>query len=339
MAERRRWLLGVSLAGAAAIVALLLAVVGVDRVVESLLSADPRLVGLTLAFGLCWLAAWSLMLRTVLATLDVSIRRRQAFFVYAGAVFANNITPFGQAGGEPVAALVVSKVSGSRYETGLASIASVDVLNVVPSLFLILVGVGYRASTTAVGERLEAAVTSAVVVVTGVVLVLGAVWYFRAWVAERLPGIVVPRVLRFVPARFTPESLEADLVDRLQRFFESVEHVAVDRRRLAVVIGFSLAGWLFQAAALAAAFTALSHPVQPSVLLFAVPLAYVAGVAPLPGGLGSIEAALVTLLVPTTSAAAPTVTAAVLIFRGAVYWMPVVVGGAAVSSYGVRALY
>jgi uncharacterized protein (TIRG00374 family) len=238
-----------------------------------------------------------------------------------------------------VAALVISKVSESRYETGLAAIASVDVLNVVPSLSLLLVGGGYYASTAAVGERVEAAVTSAVVVVAGVVLVLGTVWRFRGWVAERLPGIVVPRILRFAPERFTPEALEADLADRFQRFFESVEHVVVDRRKLAVVVGFSLAGWLFQTAALAAAFAALGHQVPLPVLLFVIPLANIAGVAPLPGGLGSIEAAFVTLLLPTTGLAASAITAAVLIFRGAVYWMPVVLGGVTVSSYGVRAVY
>lgn len=334
--SRRAFLVGAS--GAIAVFAVLFILVGADRVIDSLLSAEPSLVAATFVLALCWLAAWSLMLRTVLATLDVDIPIGKAFFVYAGAVFANNVTPFGQAGGEPVAALLISKVSDSRYETGLVGIASVDVLNVVPSVSLVLVGVGYYATTAAVSERLETAVGSAVALIAGIVLVIALVWRYRRTITERLPAIVAPRIGRLGLGRFDSETLEADLADRMRRFFENIERVATDRKRLAAAVGLSLAGWLFQTAALTAAFAALGYSVPLAVLLFVIPLANLAGAAPLPGGLGGIEAAFVTLLVPTTGIEASAVTAAVIIFRGAIYWMPVLIGGVSVSTFGVRAL-
>ena len=339
MAERRRRVIVFSVVGVVAVFALLFALVGIDRIVESLASADPSFVVLTFALALCWLAAWSLMLRTVLGTLGVSVPRVQAFFIYAGAVFANNVTPFGQAGGEPIAALLISKVSDARYETSLAGIASVDVLNVVPSLSLVFVGVGYYATTAAVGERLETAVVSAVVLIAIVVLVLVAVWRHRESIAEGFPAVVGPLLVRLAPSRFDSATLEADLTARLHQFFENIQRVAVDRRRLVTVVGLSLTGWLFQAAALLAAFAALGHTVPPYVVVFAIPLANLAGVTPLPGGLGGIEAAFVALLVPTTAVPVASITAAVLIFRGAIYWMPVVIGGLSTSTYGVRAVW
>lgn len=334
--QRRALILGG--AGAVALLALLFVVVGADRVVDALATADPPLVVATAGLGLCWLAAWSLMLRAVLSALDVRMSVWTAFLVYSGAAFANNVTPFGQAGGEPVAALLISKVSGSRYETSLAGIASVDVLNVVPSLSLVFVGVGYYASSATVGDRLETAVVSAVALIATVVLVLTLVWRNRETLSERLPAVVVPWVSKFVPPRFTSETPESDLRDRLQRFFESIELVAVDRWRLTSIVSLSLAGWLFQTAAFATTFAALGYSVPVYVLLFVIPLANLAGAAPLPGGLGGIEAAFVALLVPTTGIAASGITAAVLIFRGAIYWMPVLIGGLSVSSYGVRTL-
>jgi len=117
---------------------------------------------------------------------------RQVVFIYAGAVFANNVTPFGQAGGEPVAALLISKTSDARYETSLVGIASVDVLNVVPSISLILVGVGYYATTAALGDHLVTAVGSAVVLIAGIVIALGLVWRYHQAIVDRLPGIVAP---------------------------------------------------------------------------------------------------------------------------------------------------
>ncbi|WP_049900323.1 lysylphosphatidylglycerol synthase transmembrane domain-containing protein [Natrinema sp. J7-1] len=332
--NRRAFLIGVF--GAIALLAVLFFVVGARPILDSLLSADPVLVAATFGLAICWLAAWSLMLRTVLATLGVEIPLVKSFFVYAGAVFANNVTPFGQAGGEPVAALLISRVSDSRYETGLVGIASVDVLNVIPSISLVFVGVGYYATTAAVDDRLETAVGAAVVLLSAITIVMVLVWRSRETIIERLPAIIAPRIGRLGLERFDSETLEDDLTDRMGRFFENIERIATNRWRLGVIIGLSLCGWLFQAAALLAAFAALGHSVPVYVLLFAIPLANIAGAAPLPGGLGGIEAAFVTLLVPTTGVAASVVTAAVLLFRGAFYWLPILIGGASVSAFGIR---
>ncbi|MFC4544417.1 YbhN family protein [Halosolutus amylolyticus] len=338
MNERNRRAFFIGVFGAIAVFAVLLFAVGARSVVDTLLTADLSLVAATFALALCWLAAWSLMLRTVLATLGVDIPLAKSFFVYAGAVFANNVTPFGQAGGEPIAALLISKVSDARYETGLVGIASVDVINVVPSISLVLVGVSYYATTAALGDRLETAVGSAVALIGGIVLVMVVVWRYRYAIVDRLPAVVAPRIGRLGLDRFDSETLEGDIRDRLGRFFENIERVGTDRWRLSAVIGLSLCGWLFQTAALMLAFAALGYSVPPYVLLFVIPLANLAGAAPLPGGLGGIEAAFVTLLVPTTGIPASAVTAAVLIFRGAIYWMPILIGGVSVSAFGVRSL-
>ncbi|GAB7008379.1 lysylphosphatidylglycerol synthase transmembrane domain-containing protein [Halorubrum trueperi] len=321
---------------AVAILAILFVVVGAGSVVDTLLSADRSLVAATFGLALCWLIAWSLMLRTVLGSLGVELPVTTAFLVYAGAVFANNVTPFGQAGGEPVAAALISRVSGSRYETGLVGIASVDVLNVVPSISLVLLGVGYRATTAAVGERLEVAVGVAVGLIAAIVAAIALGWRYRRGVLDRVPSAVAGVFGRL--ERFDAESLEARLADRLRNFFEDIERVGTSRGRLTVAVALSLTGWVFQAAALTTAFAAVGHPISPAIPLFVVPLAYVAGATPLPGGLGGIEAAFVALLVPTTGVPASAITAAVLVFRGAVYWMPVAVGGVSASTLGVRAV-
>ncbi|MFD1564187.1 YbhN family protein [Haloarchaeobius amylolyticus] len=338
MDERNRRAFVIGIAGAVAAFAILFFLVGVRDVLDSLLSATPSLVVATFALALGWLAAWSLMLRTVLASLGIGIPVGKSFLVYAGAVFANNVTPFGQAGGEPIAALLISKTADARYETSLVGIATVDVINVVPSIALILVGVGYYATTAAIGQRLETAVGSAIVLIAGIVLVMALVWRYHRTIVERLPAIVAPRLGRLGLERFDSETLEEDIADRLGRFFENIERVATDRWRLAAIIGLSLCGWLFQTAALTVAFAAIGYDVSAYVLLFVIPLANLAGAAPLPGGLGSIEAAFVTLLVPTTGIPASAITAAVLIFRGAIYWMPILIGGLSVSAFGVRAV-
>ncbi|WP_247000424.1 lysylphosphatidylglycerol synthase transmembrane domain-containing protein [Halosolutus gelatinilyticus] len=338
MNGRRRRAFLVGTLGTIVVFAVLFTLVGARRVVRSLLTAEPSLVAATFGLALCWLIAWSLMLRTVMRSLEIGLSVQTSFLVYAGAVFANNVTPFGQAGGEPIAAALISKASDAEYETSLVGIASVDICNVVPSVSLVLVGVGAYAATATVGERIQDAVGLAIVLVGGTGLVIGFAWRYRATIVERAPAIVASVGGFLGGGRLDGESLEAELEKRLHRMFEDVDRVRTDRRRLAVVIGLSLVGWLFQAIALLAAFAALGHGVSIAVALFVVPLGYVAGSTPLPGGLGGIEAALVAMLVPATGIAAPAVTAAVLIFRGAVFWMPILVGGGSIAALGARAV-
>ncbi|MDL5362296.1 lysylphosphatidylglycerol synthase transmembrane domain-containing protein [Halalkalicoccus sp. NIPERK01] len=335
----RNWrALIVGFAGAIALFVGLFFLVGADDVLDSLSSAEPSLVAATLAVALLWLGAWALVLRTVLETLDVAIPVVRVFFVYASAVFANNVTPFGQAGGEPVAALLISKVSKARYETGLVGIATVDVLNVVSSLSLILVGVGYYATTAIVGERLQTAVASALGVVVAVGALLFLAWRYQGEIVDRVSEGVADRVARLPVGPSDPDAVAEDLSGRMERFFEHIERMAAQRRRLAVAFGLSLLGWLLQAAALLAAFAAIGHVVPVYVLIFVIPLGNLAGAAPLPGGLGGIEAAFVALLVPTTGLPAATVTAAVLIYRGTIYWLPVLIGGGSMAAFSARTL-
>jgi hypothetical protein len=105
----------------------------------------------------------------VLAALGTDVGAVDAVLVNAAAAFANNVTPFGQAGGEPATALLVAEVGGTPFERALGAITSFDVLNVVPSLSLAAVGVAAYATVTALGVRLRtvAAGLAVVAVVAG----------------------------------------------------------------------------------------------------------------------------------------------------------------------------
>jgi uncharacterized protein (TIRG00374 family) len=337
MSGRPVWTVVAGFLGAALVFGVLAVLVDVGRLVAVLRSASPPLVGAVALLGVGWLFAWGLELRTVLGTLGVDLSIRESFLVYASAAFANAVTPFGQAGGEPVTALLVSRVTPARYETGLAAIASVDTLNVVPSVVLALFGLGWFATSVTLGGSLAVAAAVAAALAVLLPLAFWLAWRHRArieargaavlgppirWLAAVLPGVSVPSLVA--------------IEGRITSFVESVERVAADRRRLALAAAFSAAGWLCQILALAVAFHAVGAPVPVVVLLFVVPLANVAGFAPLPGGLGGIEAAFVTLLVAAGVADPAVATAAVVVHRGAVYWLPILLGGGVVAAYGVE---
>ncbi len=92
-------------------------------------------------------------------------------------------------------------------------------------------------------------------------------------------------------------------------------------------------GWICQMTALWLAFRAIGIELRTTFILIIVPIATIAGVTPLPGGAGGIETVLVFLLLaaPLPHVTEAIAVTAVVIFRGAIYWVPVILGGGVVA--------
>ncbi len=335
--QRRATVLG--FLGAFVVLGILLYVVGIDEFLSRLTAAKPGPVLLVLAVTFGWLAAWGIALRTVLGVLGIDLSAGRSFLVLCGAMFSNNVTPFGQAGGEPVTALLISRVTDTEYERGLAAIASVDTLNFVPSISLALIGAAFYATETTLGRdlRIATGVVAVLALIVPGILYLG--WRYRYRLERRVVAILGPLLAKIggaVPWISTPN--QAGLESRIEHFFTAIERIASDRRGLSLALAASTLGWGFQMLGLWLAFVAIGVPVAFSVMLFVVPMGAIAGVTPLPGGAGGIEAVLVTLLVaaPLPAVNEGAALAAVVVYRGAVYWVPTLIGGVVVSYTGVR---
>ena len=319
----------VGFAGALCVLAVLFWLVGIDDILAALSMASLPVLLVVVVVAICWLTAWGLSLRTVLGVLGAPITIPAAVLVFAGATFANNVTPFGQAGGEPVSALFISRASDSEYETGLAAIASVDALNFVPSIALALVGLGYFATTITFGQRLEYAAVAVGGLAVAVPVAVYFGWHNRYRVEQAAVDTLTPllqRLAGLIPRRSPPgrEVLER----RIEGFFKAVERIATNPRGLLLALAFSTAGWVGLATSLWLSLFALGYSVPPAVVLVAIPAGAMAGVTPLPGGLGGVETVLFALVTATTGGIAPaSVFAAVAIHRGATYWLPIIVGG------------
>lgn len=316
---------------------------GVEGLLETLGRADLRLVAVVVLATLGWLLTWGFALRTVLGILDVTLSPLKAFLVFAAAMFSNNVTPFGQAGGEPVTALLISESSEAEYETSLAAIASVDTLNFVPSITIALIGAGYFATEVTFGtnRNLTAAVVAVVALAIAVPALVYTAWRYRASLEQRVIRWLAPTIQRLT--KLLPRvshASRASIESRITGFFGGIERIAGDPRGLALALGFSTLGWGCQMFALWVAFRAIGTPIPGSVALFVVPIGAIAGVTPLPGGAGGIETVLVLLLVsvPLPAVTSSIALAAVVIFRSIVYWTPILIGSLVVSVLGASRL-
>lgn len=318
--------------GTAAILGILVVLVGVGEVAAAFGLLEPGAVGLILAAGLAWLGAWSLALGRVLRTLRIPVSTRGAVLLYASAAFANNVTPFGQAGGEPFSALLISRATDTEYERGLAAIASVDSLNFVPSIALALVGLAYYVARFTVGDRILVVIAVVVGLAVAIPLAGYGLWIGRARVRSVVAHTLTPLVgaiAGVIPRLEAPEP--ATIRHRIDNFYGAIGRVATGGGNLALAMAYSTVGWLMLATTLWLSLWAIGHPVPATIVIIVVPVGTIASVAPLPGGAGGVEAATVLLLVPTTGVSAATAGAAAIIFRGATYWVPTVLGGLAAA--------
>lgn len=322
----------IGFAAAAVVLAGLVYVVGPDGVIAAVGMLDGRDVALLVAVTLGYLVAWGLALRTVLGALDVEAGPVTAVLLFASATFANNITPFGQAGGEPFSALLVSRATDSEYESALAAVASVDTINFIPSIALSVLGLAYYLTVFAVGDRLLFVAAAVAALAVGVPVLGYAVWRFRPRVQRVVVGLVHPvaaAVARVVPS-VTPPT-RPHVRRRVRGFFRAIERVADSRTTLVEALVLSAVGWACLAAALWLALVAVGHPVPVAAALIAAPVGAIASVTPLPGGLGGVELALVAVVVPITAVSAEVAASAALIYRGATYWLPTLLGGGATA--------
>ncbi|MFC7046990.1 YbhN family protein [Halobacteriaceae archaeon GCM10025711] len=317
---------------ALAVLAVFFWFVGTDEIIDAFAMLDTSFVLLIAAVALVWLFAWGLSLRAVLDVLDVPAGVGESFMLFSSATFANNITPFGQAGGEPFSALLISRATGAEYERGLAAIASVDALNFVPSIVLALLGLSYYAVVFTLGDDVEIVAAGIVALAVGIPVLAYVLWRNHEYVERGVASGLVPVVglLGKVVPKYDGVGRTA-IRHRVSAFFTAIGRVGQSRRDLAVALGFSAVGWLALASALWLSLYALGFAVPVAAVLIAVPVGSIAGITPLPGGLGGVEFAIVLLIVPTTGVSAGAASAAALIYRGATYWLPTLLGGGATA--------
>ncbi|QGN06358.1 TIGR00374 family protein [Halorhabdus sp. CBA1104] len=325
-------------AGAGIVLAILFWVVGIGEMTAILGRSDPYALIGVVAFSACWMICWGLSMHTVLGAIGAPVGRPTAVLAFSASMFTNAITPFGQAGGEPIAALLISEAADSDYETGLAAIASVDTLHFVPSIGLATVGLGATVvQSVALTQNMYFA--GFAVALLGSVFLVGVLlgWLYRQKIERVVVRAFTPLIRRVGAAIpiFEPPT-KADIEASIEGFFSSIDRVATSRRALLLASLFSLIGWLSLSVALWLSLLAIGYTVPFVAALVVVPVGSIAAVTPLPGGLGGIEAAFIGLTISTTSVAASVAAAGVVIYRVATYWLPLLVGGSSAAVLGAR---
>jgi uncharacterized protein (TIRG00374 family) len=269
--------------------------------------ADPGWLTIVVMAEILSMGAFARLQRRLLRTGGVRISLPRAFAVtYAGNALSTTL---------PAGPAVSAVYSFRQFRRGGAS---VQVATSVIMLGGIVTSTTYTvvALLTLLGEpefRLPAGAALLGAAAGGVLL------WWNAGFRRRLCGIT-GHVLR--------AALRHRRAARLARSVQRARGgVRLTRRDLGVVIAFAVLNWTFEAMALIAATRALGISLAPHQIMLAYFAAQAAGslLPLLPGGLGAIEAGLVTTLV-AFGASVTSAGAAVTVYRLVSFWAVVAVG-------------
>ena len=189
---------------------------------------------------------------------------------------------------------------------------------------------------------IKSSVNFAAVAVIGTVMALGLAGAHRSPLLTALPAalsaLVIAAVLLVPRIGRGPEPREGD--GRVRRAVAAVRGAIVDGTSEAVrilrtgnvlVIAGAIGYWAFDNAVLWATFHAFGASPPLTVVLMGYLIGQLGGLLPIPGGVGGIDGGLIGTLVVYGAPAAATA-AAVLAYRVILFWLPLLVGGAAFVS-------
>lgn len=303
--------------------------VGWDDVLVAIQRASLSTYAVAFLGTLVCFAFRSAVWRHVLTVVDEPRPYWLILGVFLTATFAKYVTPYGQvASGVGVAALV-SRYTNAAYEESLAAILSADFLNYLPYYTFGLFGVIYVVSLESPPIDLRSYALPVVGLVAAIVLAILFVWTRRSLVLSVVfrATSALRRLVARLSERKAAELNRENVERRLEGFYTTLELVSKNRRTMTVALVYAHVAWLGLAFALYATALALDSPVSVGVAILVVALSKLGFLIPTPGGLGGVEATIVTTLVLLTPTSVAVATAIAILYRFATYWFTVFVGG------------
>lgn len=316
-----------------AIIAAALALLGPREVFETVRAANVVLVAASVVVGTTSVIVYAEAFRRLRRRLEPTPFGGGFHATYYSAQFVRLSLPVGSASFPAILAYVLSREGETSFEQDLAVATAADLLGYTTSFLLAFVGLGAFLLTSdglANGPVLAAAVGVGVLLV--VTLATLAVLVSWPWIVDRIVHWTASAI-RATVGRLSDrvhEAVQPSVVaERLATFHETIELLGNARSDVVVATGLTVVSWTMIVLPLWLNFVAVGQWVPFAVVLFAVPAGNLLGFVPLPGGLGGVELAIGTVVVAATGVGVQTVAAAILLYRLATYWVPMLVGGIA----------
>jgi uncharacterized protein (TIRG00374 family) len=277
---------------------------------------------IALAFGISIFAFYGLIWHNFFKKLDINDSLKDSYKLFMGGNFLNSVTPFGNIGGEPFMAYIVSKNTESEYERCLSGVVSADIVNLIPIFTYTTIGILYIVVFSAGNQLIRNALYATILATTALLLLSFLLFSRQKWPRKRISSILN----HLETVKIKPESIEL-LKNKLRFLKDNFEEAADDKTFLAK--NAAIAHLIPLAQFLCLYFILSGLGVTPKIvaIYFTVMISGITYFSPTPGGSGAFEAAFTGLLIvfyPEISVS--TSLAAAVLFRLTSYWPGLLAG-------------
>ncbi|MFC7071625.1 YbhN family protein [Halovenus rubra] len=325
MIDRKQALMGILIW--ALVVGAFVTLTGVDDFINRLDAISAPDFGLMLVAVSIGVISMGACLYVIARSLGIGASLIETIFLNTSVSLAHNLTPFGQAGGAPVGAVILSQRFTGSYEESLAAISMKDIVSFAPAIFVFTVGGGYLAVyEQSISSQIRPLVAAFALFVVFICVVALAVYRYPDFMRGIIRRLVIGgnRLAAYVP--ILPSLEPADIDARITNFLDSIAEVAGSKKTMVLASVLATSSFVAQGCLLWITLAAIGVDISIPLAIFTVQISLLASGLPLPGGSGGVEAVQALMLVATAGVTKDAVLPAVILSRGLVFWTPIVVG-------------
>ncbi len=329
---KKRVILGFTIA--IGVLALFVTLVGWDDVIDAVNRTDATTYALAFGLTVIALSLRSMVWVHLLGVLKHDLSRITISGIFLSAKFFKYISPYGQVTATPAIALYVSSFTEADYERNLAAIISADLFTYSPYYTFGAVGLAYVALGAAPFPNVEIYLLGSAVIIAFLILMFWLV-LFKRHLTERLVIIILSPIgwlLNRLGIAYGEEFTAVGLRERVSGFYETVDTVLDDRPMLIAGLIYGHTAWIFLMLPIVVTAYAMGIELSIFLAMLIIALSKLGFIVPLPGGLGGVEFTIAGLLFLIAGVSIAQATAIAILYRFAVYWLTVLIGGIATSA-------
>lgn len=272
-----------------------------SRVISNIREADPIFLLLAAICANLSLPIFALVWKRMLSLVGVHLTYPESLRLQLAGVFINNITPFGDIGGETVLTVIISRHLDAKPGKVFSALFTAGLINFAPMATLALTGA----------------------------VILG---YWEV-------ALLVPLLFLGIKALFLI-NYRPELPSNIQRFTsdfqDSMSIIKDSKRKILVLLSVTHAWILFDVLSIALIGLAYGLNLFTLEILVIVPLARAANFVPTPGGSGPYEIALAGLLSTFTALNLGEGVLVAVTYRALTYYIGLLIGYTAFNSLQIK---
>ena len=299
----------ISIAFSVSVFAALAALTDPGEIIQVVTQADLSLLGAALIVANAPLLIYAFTWQKIFEAVGIEISYFRSLRILLSNTFVNNITPFGNIGGEAAATYFITRISDQPPGKIFSAISASSLINFSPLLTLLALGLILNVYLDTVGFLL-------------------AVSAFSIVLLYLLKSLGLPRKI------LNTGRIPGRARDFLEDFRESFSLIKNSGNRIALLLSTSHVASLLDMFAVVLVGAAFGADLFSSLILIAVPLGRVSNYFPTPGGTGSYELAFTGLLVFFFNVSPATAVSIAITYRVLTYYTGILVGYAAILSLG-----